>query len=94
MKICKNCNTEKPYTDYFKAKSNSDGYMCVCKECQYKRVHNNMKLEDYIGKNYKDIIKQTKIILTNLGYDINNPNNPVYRQFNRRFLIWKYNRGY
>lgn len=93
MKICNFCNIEKPYTEYFKAKSNADGYMSVCKKCQLFRVNNKMKLEDYKGKGRDELIKETKIVLSNLGYEVDNPDNPVYKQFNRRFLIWKYSRG-
>lgn len=39
MKICKDCQVEMPYSDFYKLKASSDGYDRRCKECakSYRR---------------------------------------------------------
>lgn len=37
MKTCRDCNIEKPYTEFYKGKRNPDGYQSYCKPCGYKR---------------------------------------------------------
>lgn len=36
MKICKTCNTEKPYNEFHKHPDFKDGFMNTCKECKQK----------------------------------------------------------
>jgi hypothetical protein len=39
MKICKNCNTEKQYIDFYPSNSNKDGYQKLCKSCHFNKYH-------------------------------------------------------
>lgn len=48
MKICSTCNISKPLKDFYKKKSNSDGYDNNCKEC--KRNYDKA----YYAKRYSD----------------------------------------
>ena len=32
-KTCNSCGKEKSYSEYYKYKTNRDGYMAICKEC-------------------------------------------------------------
>jgi len=41
MKECRRCNTLLPYSDYYTAKGNKDGFQTWCKKCQLKvnKIH-------------------------------------------------------
>jgi hypothetical protein len=47
MKICKRCNVDKPFKDFYVHKAMADGYLNFCKECTKSRVskHRELNLE-------------------------------------------------
>jgi len=47
MKICKRCNVEKPFKDFYVHKAMADGYLGFCKECTKSRVskHREINIE-------------------------------------------------
>jgi len=45
MKTCNKCGVEKPYTEFFKDKSRSDGFQTKCKQCD------KISIKAYFEKN-------------------------------------------
>ena len=50
-KVCKSCRTIKQLTEFYKDKSNHDGYQTRCKNCK------KTKEKEYYNKNKDDILK-------------------------------------
>jgi len=52
MKKCSKCQIEKPFDDFYKKKTNKDGYYGHCKECQneYGRSHYKDNVSYYVKK--------------------------------------------
>ena len=50
MKNCKQCNVEKPYSEYYKRKDCKDGYLGMCKSCVRikNKKHYQEKREDLL----------------------------------------------
>lgn len=44
MKMCKRCNVEKPFKDFYVHKAMADGYLNFCKECTKSRVSKHREL--------------------------------------------------
>jgi hypothetical protein len=68
MKTCCNCNETKSYFEFFKNKSNKDGYEYRCKLCKKsQRAKNSQEVDKlYYQKNKEKIISRNRI------YEINN----------------------
>jgi len=41
MKTCRNCNVEKPMTEYYTHKRMADGHLNICKDCVRSKVTTN-----------------------------------------------------
>lgn len=80
VKKCITCKNTKDITNFHKRTVSPDGIDNKCKLCRKKLISHPMGLDEAADK--------TRIpaqeILENMGYEINNPNNPVYLQFNER----------
>lgn len=79
---CRICGIVQPISEFHKNGSYLSGYLTKCKNCVKKRNKDKTKLDDYIG-NPGDV-EMVEKILTNLGYELYNDENPVYFQFKRR----------
>lgn len=44
MKVCRECNIEKPLTEYYAHKGMADGHLNKCKSCVQSRVASHRKL--------------------------------------------------
>jgi hypothetical protein len=55
MRICSHCKKEKPFTDFYKDKSNKSGVLYICKKCN-KEYQLNLK-EKYPWKRFLRSIK-------------------------------------
>ena len=65
----------------------SDGKDSQCKECRSRRNKDDGTTLKEVRRNevnYKRIGKYTEEILTNLGYELYNDDNPVHKQFYQR----------
>jgi hypothetical protein len=82
-KKCNTCGITKPHFDFHKRTANTDGYDNKCKECRKALIFTPQGLEDADEENRKGAEK----ILTALGFELYNPENPVYIQFNRRIYL-------
>ena len=84
QKICKDCKIEKPYDQFYRRESLSDGYMTWCKLCDEERrkrlkatsIHTEATTIQH--ENERLFAKQ---LLENLGYITDNPDYPVAKQF-------------
>ena len=86
-KICINCNLEYELSDYNLAPNNKDGRRNICRACEKEKWNGGNKwhgLED--SKLPQDEIEMARHVLLTLGYELDNPENPVYLQFNERLL--------
>ena len=64
MKKCSKCKEVKTLNNFYKHKTNKDGYWGYCKDCHYQyqkeyRLKNQDKIKEYALKN-KDKLKEYK----------------------------------
>jgi hypothetical protein len=52
MKICKECEIEKPLTEYYAHNAMADGYLNKCRDCVRLRVSKNTKEKSEYYKEY------------------------------------------
>ena len=78
-KICNKCGLDKHITEYHRRSASADGFDARCKKCRSKQ-NEYTNLESVKEPHVK---KETETILTNLGYELYNPDNTVYSQFKR-----------
>ena len=79
-KICRGCGIEKNGTEYHKRTVGPDGLDSQCKECRKKYQYTPSTLE-HADEKFRTPAEE---ILTDLGYELYNKNNPVWKQFNER----------
>jgi len=84
---CTECQVVKPVEEFFhNEKSYSrkrQHYSYLCKECTRVR---NIKYNEKRRKDNIDVEKESKTILTKLGYDIESEK-PIYIQFKERWGV-------
>ena len=80
-KTCPRCKITKPEYDYHRRSASADGLDTYCKSCRNGELRTPTTLESCQDEFVKVGAEK---VLTNLGYEIYNPDNPVYRQFNER----------
>lgn len=62
MKQCCTCNETKSYSEFYKNRSNKDGYEYYCKPCKYaQRVKNKEVDKQYYQRNKEERIAKAKI---------------------------------
>lgn len=60
-KVCSKCGVEKDINEFYKSKSNKDGYMGFCKECKNKyQKQYKEKIKNVIKNMTNNIEKNTK----------------------------------
>lgn len=57
MKTCRECGTDKPLTEYHKAKVNRDGRENRCKGCKKKAAQTPEAMEARRARSYKYVLK-------------------------------------
>jgi len=82
MKICASCNQKLPLKEFWKSKSNKDGYQSYCKSCMYKWKDNN----------------KSKVNLHKHKYNISDNNKIVQKKYylnNKEYIsdYWKTEKG-
>ena len=87
-KICKECGITKDVEDFHIYNHNPDGYSSRCKPCvsiinkyRYEKSKSHSPLEMC---EYPQQREQAEIILRRMGFELYNPDNPVYKQFDER----------
>ena len=69
MKICNKCREEKELEEFYKRKTNKDGYFCICKQCILERAkehykgnakHKKEHMKEYYDKNKEHITECRK----------------------------------
>lgn len=86
-KKCNKCSRILDITDFHKRTASSDGLDNACKECRRGTNYGkNTHLEEAPERDKKP----AEQILTALGYELYNKNNPIHKQFNQR-IATKYN---
>ncbi len=89
------CKELKPYTEFHINKALPDGYAGRCKICS-SIVAKKYREKNLRGKSALELSEDPKSkipaeeILTALGYELYNEDNPVWKQFNER-MATRYN---
>lgn len=81
-KKCNTCNITKQITEYHKRTANYDGWDNKCKECRRALVFNPQGLIDAAEK----VRIPAEEVLTDMGYELYNDDNPIWRQFRQRII--------
>lgn len=87
MKQCKFCWVKKPYSDFYTATANADGYKSNCKACE------SLKKKEYYLKNRTKLLEQSANYYSNNKEEIQ----AKHRKYNRdnwqatrnRFYEWR-----
>jgi len=88
-KKCNKCEQEKPYTDFHKRTASSDGHDATCKICRNKhRLDGRINTLEDADEKFRVVAEE---ILTIMGYELYNKDNPVHKQFEER-MATKYNK--
>jgi superfamily II helicase len=83
-KICSRCDEVKNITDFYACNTCKSGKSSICKKCY---------LEKYRHDTYKSVPNRKRVdtdreeaerLLSNIGYELNNPDNPIWKQFLER----------
>lgn len=82
-KICNGCKIEKDETDFHKRSVSPDGLDTKCKIC--RSVYSSRIPSGLTDAPEKDRIP-AESILRNMGFELYNPDRPVWEQFNERIL--------
>lgn len=86
-KKCNKCHRLLFVSDFHKRTASSDGLDNACKECRKGTNYGrNTNLQEAPERDREP----AEQILTALGYELYNDDNPIHEQFNRR-LATKYN---
>ena len=80
-KRCPRCEIIRPLGEYYVRNVAANGRDTYCKICRLKERSKATSLETTQDEFVKEGAEK---VLTNLGYEIYNPENPVYLQFNER----------
>ena len=79
MKKCRWCKKEKPYSDFFRDSSRSDGFQYLCKPCSYEQYRDKRKRNPstyrkkdlaYYKKNFKKIKARREVYYRNNRHKI------------------------
>lgn len=85
---CNGCNENKPLDEFYlneKQYAKSRHYRSSrCKICMKKYNNEKKRIEREKKGSKTDTQQISDAILTNLGYELNNPEKPVHIQFNER----------
>ena len=80
-KKCPRCETTKAFNEFYVRNIARDGRDTYCKDCRLKERRKATSLETTQDEFVKEGAER---VLINLGYELYNPDNPVYRQFKER----------
>ena len=80
-KICRGCGIEKNGTEFHKRTASPDGIDTKCKICRSVYVSRIPTGLNHAPDKHRIPAEE---ILTDLGYELYNKNNPVWKQFNER----------
>ena len=90
-KKCNKCGEIKPPSEYHINNALTDGLASRCKICVSNdakaRRRNNLKLSPLEASNDPLTIEGTRNLLSSIGYELDNPNNPVYHQFKKQIEL-------
>ena len=91
-RICVRCNEFKLWEYFPNHKSFLSGRASACKECIAKRRTEKKLLfketKSALASSMDEPTKKgAEIVLTSLGYELYNPENPVYLQFEERMWV-------
>ena len=87
QKKCRECKIIKPLSEFHNRTVARDGKDSQCKLCRSRRIKDKgttLKEVKSNSVNYSRIGRHTEEILTNLGYELYNDDNPIYKQFYKR----------
>lgn len=88
-RICIRCGEYKMWEHFPHHKSFTSGYSSACKDCIAKRRLESVELfkqsNSALSASMDEVSKKgAEEILTNMGFELYNPENPVYLQFEER----------
>jgi len=87
-KKCKECSEVKTLNEFYKCNSCNKGVMTICSDC-YKQKYKNKNSIPGRTRAHSDK-EEAERLLTAMGYELYNDDNPIHKQFLRR-IENKYN---
>ena len=83
-KRCPRCNITRPEADYHRRQASADGLDTYCRICR----SGEMKIPTTLETTQDEYVREgAEKVLTNLGYELYNPDRPIWKQFNQRCKV-------
>ena len=88
-KRCPRCDENKPDDAFHKRTASADGLDTYCRDCR----NNEIKMPTTLESTSDEYVREgAEKILTALGYELYNANNPIHKQFDERIATKYRNR--
>lgn len=88
-KCCRRCNITKDENEFHRRTMSADGLDIYCKDCRNSEVRMPTNLESTTDAYVREGAEK---VLTALGYELYNQDNPIHKQFDER-MATKYGKG-
>lgn len=83
-KKCPRCKVSRTEEYYHRRQASADGLDTYCKICRNTELKEPTTLETTQDPYVKEGAEK---VLTNLGYELYNPDRPIWKQFNQRCKV-------
>jgi len=89
MKRCSNCNETKSYNEFWKNKSNTDGYEYYCKPCKKGKRNENPEVDKRYYQKHKEIRIKYAIEYEAANREKSRYNHKLYMRKQRQNPKWR-----